>query len=424
MRTLRSVLVIVSLASAALVAGQRATAPQAPPAARTTQFAPDRLARLDALLQRYVDENRVAGVVALVLRDGKPVYDRAVGWSDKESNRKMAPDTIFRIASQSKAFTSVAALSLMEEGKLALSSPVSDFIPAFAKTTVLEGNQIVPASRPITVRDLLTHTSGVSYGTDPGVAFQYAAKGLGPAAGFGWYTADKDEPICDTMERLASLPFVSQPGEAWVYGYNTDILGCVVERAARMPLDQVIQERIAGPLGLKDTHFYLPAGQEARLATVYGSGEDGRIVRAPEGPKGQGNYVTGPRKSFSGGAGLLSTAHDYATFLEMLRNGGALNGVRVLSPRTVALMTTNQVGTLHSTDGLGFGLGFETTDRYGASGLSSVGSFSWGGAYGTQYRVDPEEGLTIILMIQLIPNRTDISARFSAVLYQAIVPRG
>jgi CubicO group peptidase (beta-lactamase class C family) len=423
MRTLRSVLVIVSLASAALVAGQRPTVPQASPAARATQFAPERLTRLDALLQRYVDENRVAGVVALVLRDGKPVYDRAIGWSDKESNRKMAPDTIFRIASQSKAFTSVAALSLMEEGKLALSSPVSDFIPAFAKTTVLEGNQIVPASRAITVRDLLTHTSGVSYGTDPGVAFQYAAKGLGPAAGFGWYTADKDEPICDTMERLASLPFVSQPGEAWVYGYNTDILGCVVERAAGMPLDRVIQERIAVPLGLKDTHFYLPAGQEARLATVYGSGEDGRIVRAPEGPKGQGNYVTGPRKSFSGGAGLLSTAHDYATFLEMIRNGGALNGVRVLSPRTVALMTTNQVGTLHSTDGLGFGLGFETTDRYGASGLSSVGSFSWGGAYGTQYRVDPEEGLTIILMIQLIPNHTDISARFSAVLYQAIVPR-
>jgi len=420
MRTLRSVLVIVVLTSSALVAGQRATAP---PAARTTQFAPDRLARLDALLQRYVDENRVAGVVALVLRDGKPVYDRAVGWSDKESNRKMAADTIFRIASQSKAFTSVAALSLMEEGKLALSSPVSDFIPAFAKTTVLEGNQIVPARRPITVRDLLTHTSGVSYGTDASVAFQYAAKGLGPAAGFGWYTADKDEPICDTMERLASVPFVSQPGTAWVYGYNSDILGCVVERAAGMPLDQVIQERIAGPLGLKDTHFYLPAGQEARLATVYGSGENDRIVRAPEGPKGQGNYVTGPRKSFSGGAGLLSTAHDYATFLEMIRNGGALNGVRVLSPRTVALMTTNQVGTLHSTEGLGFGLGFETTDRYGASGLSSVGSFSWGGAYGTQYRVDPEEGLTIILMIQLIPNRTDISSRFSAVLYQAIVPR-
>src|SRR5262245_58208737 len=151
MRTLRSVLVIVVLASAALAAGQRATAPQTPTSARATQFAPERLTRLDALLQRYVDENRVAGVVALVLRDGKPVYERAIGWSDKESNRKMAPDTIFRIASQSKAFTSVAALSLLEEGKLALSSPVSDFIPAFAKTTVLEGNQIVPARRPITV---------------------------------------------------------------------------------------------------------------------------------------------------------------------------------------------------------------------------------------------------------------------------------
>jgi CubicO group peptidase (beta-lactamase class C family) len=423
MRTLRSLLFIVVLASTGLGAGQRAAAPQAP-TSRSTQLAPDRLTRLDTLLQQYVDENRIAGAVALVLRDGKPVYERAVGWSDKESGRRMTPDTIFRIASQSKALTSVAALSLMEEGKLALSNPVSEFIPAYAKTTVLEQNEIVPAKRPVTVRDLLTHTSGVSYGTDASVAFQYAAKGLGPAAGYGWYTADKNEPICDTMERLASLPFVSQPGAAWVYGYNTDILGCVVERAAGMPLDRVIQERIAGPLGLKDTHFYLPAGQEARLASVYGSGDDDRIVRSPEGAKGQGHYVTGPRKSFSGGAGLLSTAHDYATFLEMIRNGGALNGVRVLSPRTVALMTTNQVGTLHSADGLGFGLGFETTDRYGASGLSSVGSFSWGGAYGTQYRVDPEEGLTIVLMIQLIPNHTDIAQRFSAVLYQAIVPRG
>jgi CubicO group peptidase (beta-lactamase class C family) len=420
---LRTALLLVTLTSSVLAAGQHATPPSQTPA-RSTQLAPDRLTRLDALLQRYVDDGRIAGAVALVLRDGKTVYDRAVGWSDKEGSRRMAPDTIFRIASQSKALTSVAALSLMEEGKLALSSPVSEFIPAFAKTTVIEQREVVPARRPITVRDLLTHTAGVSYGTDLNVAAQYAAKGLGPAAGYGWYTADKDEPICDTMERLASLPFVSQPGAAWVYGYNTDILGCVVERAAGMPLDQVIQQRITGPLGMKDTHFYLPAGQDQRLATVYGSGEDLRIVRSPDDARGQGHYVTGPRKSFSGGAGLLSTAHDYATFLEMLRNGGAQNGVRVLSPRTVALMTTNQVGTLHSTDGLGFGLGFETTDRYGASGMASVGSFSWGGAYGTLYRVDPEEGLTFVLMIQLIPNRTDIGQKFPTLIYQALVPRG
>ena len=155
-----------------------------------------------------------------------------------------------------------------------------------------------PARRAINIKDLLTHTAGISYGTDASVSALYEAKGLGPAAGYGWYTADKDEPVCDTMERLGTLPFVSQPGEAYVYGYNTDILGCVVERASKMPLDQFIATRITNPLGMKDTRFFLPTDQRARLATVYASGPDGKIVRAPEGARGQGHYVDGPRKSF------------------------------------------------------------------------------------------------------------------------------
>ena len=235
----------------------------------------------------------------------------------------------------------------------------------------------MPAKRAITIRDLLTHTAGISYGTDASVSAQYQAKGLGPAAGYGWFTADKDEPICVTMERLGTLPFVAQPGEAWVYGYNTDILGCVVEKASGTPLDEFIRTRITGPLGMKDTQFFLPPAQRARLAAVYTGAGDGTVKRAPDGPRGQGAYVDGPRKSFAGGAGLLSTARDYARFLEMIRRGGALDGVRILSPRTVALMTTNQVGTLHSQSGLGFGLGFETTDRYGANGMDSVGSYGW-----------------------------------------------
>jgi CubicO group peptidase (beta-lactamase class C family) len=277
----------------------------------------------------------------------------------------------------------------------------------------------VPARRRVTVRDLLTHTAGISYGTNRSVASLYEGKGLGPAAGFGWYTADKDEPICQTMERLGSLPFAAQPGEEWVYGYNTDILGCIAERASGMPLDELIRTRITGPLGLKDTQFFLPAAQRDRLAAVYTSDADGRSVRAPDGAKGQGSYVDGPRRSFAGGAGLLSTARDYARFLEMIRNGGTLDGVRILAPRTVELMTTNQVGTLHSTTGLGFGLGFETTDRYGANGMDSVGSFGWGGAYGSQYRVDPNARLVIVLMIQLVPNTSDIRDRFPSVVYQA-----
>ena len=389
-------------------------------------LSPERLARIDRLLQQYVDEERLGGAVALVLQDGKPVYEKAFGWRDKEAGSRMTTDTVFRIASQTKALTSVAVLSLMEEGKIGLNDPAGRFIPAFSKTTVAVQNgqdvQIVPARRAITIRDLLTHTAGISYGTNPSVASQYEPKGLGPAAGFGWYTADKDEPICTTMERLAALPFVSQPGEAWVYGYNTDVLGCIAERASGMPLDELIRTRITGPLGLKDTQFFLPPAQRARLAAVYAStmASGGKISRAPDGPRGQGNYVDGPRRSFAGGAGLLSTARDYARFLEMIRNGGAVDGVRVLSPRSVELMTTNQVGTLHSTTGLGFGLGFETTDRYGANGLDSVGAFGWGGAYGSVYRVDPKSRLVLVLMIQMLPSANDIGNRFPTLVYQAL----
>lgn len=393
---------------------------------RAGGVAPDRLARVDQLLQRYVDENRIAGAVALVLRDGQTTYEKAVGWSDKEAGRRMTPDTIFRIASQTKAITSVATLQLVEDGRLALSTPVSEFIPAFEKTTVavraVDGTvTTAPASRRITVRDLLTHTAGISYGTDAHVAQQYEAKGLGPAAGYGWYTADKDEPICETMERLASVPFVAQPGEAWVYGYNTDVLGCVVERASGMPLDAFVRERITGPLGMKDTSFFLAPERRERLATLYSSGPNSEIVRAAEGARGQGHYVEGPRRSFSGGAGLLSTARDYGRFLDMIRKGGTVDGVRILSPRAVTLMTTNQVGTLHSTTGLGFGLGFETVERYGANGMGSVGSYGWGGAYGTRYHVDPEARLVMVLMIQLLPNTTDLREKFSNVVYQALL---
>jgi CubicO group peptidase (beta-lactamase class C family) len=397
---------------------------QAPRVAPANGLAADRAGRIDALLQRYVDEGRLAGAVALVLRDGQPVYERAFGWSDKEAGRKMTVDTIFRIASQSKALTSAVVLSLVEEGKVAINDPASRFIPGFAKTTVAvagEGEtKMVPARRQITVRDLLTHTAGISYGTNPSVSAQYEAKGLGPAAGYGWYTADKTEPICDSMDRLATLPFVAQPGETWVYGYNTDILGCIAERASGLPLDQLIRQRLAGPLGMKDTQFFLPPAQRDRLAAVY-TLIDGKIMRAPDGARGQGHYVDGPRKSFAGGAGLLSTARDYARFLEMARNGGVLDGVRVLAPRTVALMTTNQVGTLHSASGLGFGFGFETTDRYGAKSMESVGAFGWSGAYGSTYRVDPAARLVTVLMIQVLPNTSDIAERFSNTVYQALV---
>ena len=402
----------------------QASPPVTPPPARLG-FAPDRLGRIDRFLQLAVDSNRIAGAVALVLRDGRVVYERAVGWADKEAGRRMTADAIFRIASQSKALTSVAILSLVEEGKLGLGDRVSRYLPTFARSTVANkadsGRTSMPAKRPITIKDLLTHTAGMSYGTEAQVASQYQAKGLGPAAGWGWYTADKDEPICETMDRLGTLPLVAQPGEAFVYGYNTDILGCVVERVSGMPLDRFIETRITGPLGMQDTYFFVPPSKRQRLTAVYASDSSGHAVRAPDGARGQGHYAEGPRRSFAGGAGLLSTARDYARFLEMVRRRGALENVRILSPHAVDLRTTTQVGRLVNDDGLGIGLGFATTDRYGAYGMASVGSFFWGGAYGSTYWVDPKERLVGVFMIQQLPNSSDVAGKFPTLVYQALV---
>jgi CubicO group peptidase (beta-lactamase class C family) len=386
-----------------------------------------RVERLDRYFQDEVDQQHIAGAVALVLQDGKPVYDKAFGWADKEAGRRMTTDSIFRIASQSKALTSAVILSLMEEGKLGVNESAGKYIPSFAHTTVLAPGAAdltsVPAQRPILIRDLLTHTAGISYGEEPRIAAAYMAKNLGPVTGRGWYFADKDEPICDSIERLGTLPFVSQPGEAYVYGYNTDILGCIAEKASGHTLDELIRTRITDPLGLKDTMFFLPKSERHRLVTVYAANDErgSRIFRAPDTALGQGHYVDGPRRNFSGGAGLLSTARDYARFLEAMRRGGELDGVRILSARSVELMTTNQSGTLHSNTGLGYGFGFETTDRYGANGLDEVGAFGWGGAYGSNYRVDPKSHLVLVMMINQMPlGATMIRDRFPTLVYQAL----
>jgi CubicO group peptidase (beta-lactamase class C family) len=405
----------------------RAFAQVDPTAPLVGSFSSDGLARIDRWLNHYIKEDLIAGAVMTIQQDGKPVYESAVGWSDRESGREMTMETLFRIASQTKAVASVAFLTLFEEGRVGLDDPVSRHIPEFAETTVAvagpTGTEIVPADREITLRDLLTHTSGISYGVESRVVPFYQAKGLGPAAGYGWYLADKDEGVCKSMERLATLPFVAQPGKEWVYGYSTDVLGCVIERISGMPLDEFIRSRVTGPLGMKDTHFFVPTSERNRLATVYSSGPDGRVVRGLEGPKGQGDYVEGPRRNFSGGAGLVSTASDYVRFMEMLRNGGALGDVRILSPRTVRLMTTSHEPNVYSQDGRGFGLGFEIVDEFGADGIVSEGAFSWGGAYSSSYRVDPNAGLVMILLTQTLPNTTDIRARFPTMVYQALVNR-
>lgn len=386
-------------------------------------FDPVRLRRLDGYLQQQVDSSHIAGAVALVLRDGHVVYERAVGWADREARRRMTHDAMFRIASQTKALTSIAVMMLIEEGKLALNNPVGRFIPSYARTTVLVDGAIVPARRAITIRDLLTHTAGISYGSDSAVAALYRAKKLGPVAGYGgWYIMDRDEPVCATMDTVATLPFVRQPGDAWVYGYATDILGCVVERVSGMALDEFFRTRITAPLGMKDTHFFVPIPKTDRLVAVYASDSTNHISRAPQGAMGQGHFVSGPRRNYSGGAGLVSTARDYARLLQMLLNNGELEGVRVLSPAAVQVMATNQTGALFPVSGQGFGFGFSILERRGADNtIVSEGTYGWGGAYGSQYKIDPAERLVLVFMINQIPNRSDVAAKFPTLVYQALV---
>ena len=406
---------------------------EAPPATRpeAVGLSSERLERLRAGMQRYVDEGKVAGLVMLVSRNGRVVHHEAFGKADVEAARPMSKDTIFRIASQSKALTSVAAMMLVEEGRLGLGDPVSRYIPAFEKTTVavpppsgaVAGTPVsaVPAKRAITIRDLLTHTAGIGYGFGTAAA-QWKAAGIQH-----WYFADRTEPVAAVVERMAALSMDAQPGEKYVYGYGTDILGVVVEKVSGMTLADFFAKRITGPLGLVDTQFYLSPAQKQRLSAVYAA-KDGRIERAPDGMTGQGHYVEGPRIAYSGGAGLVSTARDYGRFLQAMLNSGELDGVRLLSPKTVELMTVNHVGTLFAERGpadagMGFGLGFDVVKDLGQNGrYGTEGAFGWGGAYHTTYWVDPHEKLVALLMTQLMPaGGSDLHGRFRTLVYQSIV---
>jgi len=385
-----------------------------------------RLERLSATLDGYVDRGMLPGGVALVARRGRVAYVHAFGQRDREANAAMPEDAVFRIASQTKAVISVGIMMLQEEGLLLISDPVSKYIPAFAHTTVAVardggGYDVVEAKRQVTLRDLLTHTSGVGYGGG-------VARDRWEAAGIqGWYFGHRSEPIRATVDRMATLPFDAQPGERFVYGYSTDVLGAVIEQVSGLSLDAFIRGQILDPLGMDDTHFYLPRDKAGRLATVYNL-SSGTLTRAPDGPgmQTQGQYVDGPRASFSGGAGLLSTADDYARFLQMVLNGGELDGRRILSPKSVQLMTVNHVGGLYGSPGMGFGLGFSIADDLGARGeLGSVGDFGWGGAYHSSYWVDPTEDLVVVYFTQVIPAPgLDDHGKLRALVYQAIVDGG
>ena len=385
----------------------------------TAEVSPERLSRLDDFLDASVAEAKLPGAVLQVTHDGRTVYHRAVGHRDRESDAPMREDTIFRIASMSKAVVSTVVMMLQERGALLIGQPVADFLPEYAATTVAVakdggGYEVVDAARSITIRDLLTHSAGIGYGGGP-AADQWRAAGIQH-----WYFGHRDEPIRETVRRMAALPMDAQPGERWVYGYNTDILGAVVEVASGRALDAFLDTEIFEPLGMQDTSFYLPPDKVDRLAAVYSRTADGTLQRADANTPfhGQGHYVAGPRKSFSGGAGLLSTTADYTRFLEALRQGGP-----ILSRKSVELMTTDHLGDLAALfPGGGFGLGFGVVTDPGARGqLGSAGEYSWGGAYHTTFWVDPVERLTVVYMTQVLPapGLRDFG-KVRALIYQAL----
>lgn len=386
-------------------------------------FSSERLERLSTTLNAYVNDGKLSGGVALVARHGKIAFFEAFGKRDMESNSPMQNNSIFRIASQTKALVSVGIMILQEEGKLLITDRLSNYLPEFKETTVAVptdngGYNIVKSKRPIIIRDLLTHTSGISYGNGP-------AAELWKKAGIqNWYFSDRDEPISETVSRMASLPFDSQPGEKWVYGYSTDILGVVIEKVSGQSLSEFITSNILKPLGMQDTHFYLPMNKTNRLATVYSATNNGlRRAPTPGTMVSQGAYVNGPRKSYSGGAGLLSTATDYAIFLQMMLNGGEYDGVRILAPKTVELMTVNHLRDIPFSNGNGFGLGFQVLLDLGANGQTgSVGEYGWGGAYHSTYWVDPKEDMVVVYFTQLIPTMgLDDERKLRTLIYQAII---
>lgn len=400
-----------------------------PAAPASVHFSEERLKRIDKLVQQYIDSGWINGATAIIARKGKIVYHKGLGHDDITQKTQMSRDAIVRIASQTKAITSVAVMMLYEEGKFLLDDPVSKYIPAFRHPTVLAvfnasdtTYTTVPAKSEITIRHLLTHTSGIHYAQIGNKTFNaiYAKAGIIAGIGVGGLK------LAEVMNKLGALPLAHHPGEKFTYGLNTDLLGYLIEVVSGMSLDTFLQTRIFVPLGMKDTYFYLPPEKHRRLATLYTEDENKKLKKAGTTTDINGainnNYPTMEGTYFSGGGGLSSTAYDYAIFLQMLLNNGVYNGHRILSRNTIRMMTTNQIGDLTLGHGNTFGLGFEVvTEKGSAFSPRPTGSYSWGGMFSSSYWVDPKEKIIAQLFLQLYPNsHSDIHEKFKVLTYQAL----
>ncbi len=394
----------------------------------TAAMSANRLKRIDNLLQEYIDKKWIAGGTAIIARDGKIIYHKALGYDDVDKKTALKRDAIFRIASQTKAITSVAIMMLYEEGKLLLDDPLSRYIPEYKNQQVLDKFNAadttyttVPAKRDITIRDLLTHTSGIGYaqiGSKEATAI-YAKHGVVGGIGVGKIV------LADKMKILGSLPLLHQPGDQWTYGLNTDLLGYLVEVVSGISLDEFFKKRIFDPLGMKDTYFYLPKEKYNRLVTLYTEDSLKLIKKAADVFEIKGeftsNYPATEGTYFSGGGGLSSTALDYAIFMQMLLNGGEYNGKRILSRASVHMMTISQYDKINWPDNK-MGLGFSVyTEKSSAVSPLSPGSYSWGGMFSSSYWIDPKEKIVAQLFLNQYPqSHGEIHEKFKVLVYGAL----
>jgi CubicO group peptidase (beta-lactamase class C family) len=389
-------------------------------------MSPERIARIDRMCSEAVSEGNIPGVVALVVRDGKIVLWKAYGMADHAQGRALKRDDIFRIASQTKAVTATAVMMLWEEGKFQLDDPVSKYIPEFKNPQVLNTFRYsdttwtgIPAQSEITVRHLLTHTSGIGYGMidgDERMRMIYHKAGIIDA-----FTAE-NITIEENIKKLATLPLHHHPGEAYTYGEGLDVLGYLIEIVSGMPFDEFMKTRIFDPLGMNDTRFYFPDNYAGRLVAVQHK-TNGKWQKYPESLFDTDYPVKGAKRFFSGGAGLSSTAKDYAVFLQMYLNGGEYNGVRLLSRTTVRSIMGNQTGDLWGGNDKHYGLAFGVVTEGGESrgGIGSIGTFDWGGYFNTQYFADPQENVIGIIMKQTQGQVNDQTGwKFRQLVFQAI----
>jgi CubicO group peptidase (beta-lactamase class C family) len=429
MRNIRTILAVRSIFLASLLFAAVSALAQDLPSAKpeSVGLSPERLERIASTVQREIEHRRIAGAVTLVARHGKVVWFKSQGALDREANKAMRNDAIFRICSMTKPVTSLAVMMLYEEGKFLLDDPVSNYLPEFKNPKVLvkpaSGQPYtIPAAREITIRDLLRHTSGLTYQWNEVLGDRYKAANV--AHGLLPY----DGTIEDNVKRLAGVPLLFDPGTRWEYSLGIDVLGRLVEVLSGMPLDQFFRTRIFEPLGMKDTYFYPPESKLDRLAAAYTYDPDKGLQRFPDAPISEGAFTysadypyRGPKKLFAGGAGLNSSVADYYRFCQLVLAGGKLGEVRLVSRKSVELMTHDQLGHISADQDFGLGFGIDGV-KTPLKELGSVGAYGWGGFFYTTFSIDPKEDMIVIFMAQLHPTGgLMLDSQVRQLAYQAIV---